>query len=296
MEFGVPDDASNPIIMRMKLSVDSGKSRSEFINTAADILAPHMSPAATARWKSNGLDQIPMVTVTRLDKKVACLIYPGRQSYVERDLSEAESAAMSSGDKTETTELGQETVEGHPCVRNKAIVTDKRGYQHELIVWKAADLNNFPVKIETYIPAGDWIFKQKDNAEAVVTDQEGDQHGFCMSVAELDRAPRGTVAHLMILRGQFGDAKRFYKIKPGNKQLPLEDILENIPHRVETNKVETDERGCTWTSVYVLRKNEAITYKDVKLAKPDPSLFDPPSGYTRYESRQEMMMDSLKRK
>ena len=51
--------------------------------------------------------------------------------------------------KVETTELGKETVDGHPCVKNKVVVTDKESKQHESTVWNATDLKNFPVKIET---------------------------------------------------------------------------------------------------------------------------------------------------
>ena len=49
----------------------------------------------------------------------------------------------------ETTELGKDTVDGHPCVKNKVIVTDNEGSKHESTVWNATDLKNFPVKIET---------------------------------------------------------------------------------------------------------------------------------------------------
>ena len=48
----------------------------------------------------------------------------------------------------DVTELGKETVDGHPCVKNKTVVTDKEGNQHESLVWNATDLKKFPVKIE----------------------------------------------------------------------------------------------------------------------------------------------------
>ena len=47
----------------------------------------------------------------------------------------------------ELTELGKETVAGHPCVENKVIVTDAKGGTNEFTVWNATDLKNFPVKI-----------------------------------------------------------------------------------------------------------------------------------------------------
>ena len=51
--------------------------------------------------------------------------------------------------KVETTELGKDTVDGHPCVKTKFIVTDDQGNKHESVVWNATDLKKFPVKIET---------------------------------------------------------------------------------------------------------------------------------------------------
>ena len=36
--------------------------------------------------------------------------------------------------KLEATELGKETVAGHPCVKNKVIVTDDKGDKHESTV------------------------------------------------------------------------------------------------------------------------------------------------------------------
>jgi hypothetical protein len=45
--------------------------------------------------------------------------------------------------------LGREGVDGHLCVKNKVVVTDDKGVQHESTVWNATDLNNFPVKIES---------------------------------------------------------------------------------------------------------------------------------------------------
>jgi hypothetical protein len=51
--------------------------------------------------------------------------------------------------KIEITELGKETLEGHPCVKHKVVVTDTNGKQHESTVWNATDLKKFPVRIET---------------------------------------------------------------------------------------------------------------------------------------------------
>jgi hypothetical protein len=103
-------------------------------------------PETAARMKQMGMDK--MVTISRPDKKITYLIYPGMQSYVENPMTDSQAAPDSSDYKVETTELGKDTVDGHPCVKNKVVVTDKDGNKHESTVWNATDLKNFPVKIE----------------------------------------------------------------------------------------------------------------------------------------------------
>jgi len=93
-----------------------------------------------------GLDR--MVSISLSDKKIVYLIYPNVQSYAEMTPSDPAAAATNTDAKVETTELAKETVDGHPCVKNKAVVTDKQGTKHEFTLWNASDLKNFPIKIE----------------------------------------------------------------------------------------------------------------------------------------------------
>jgi len=145
LEVQTTDGSGNRITMPGRINFDTGKSRFEL--NMADVQTKQMSPASAAQMKSMGLDQ--MVMVSRPDKKMAYVIYPGLQSYVETGLTEADSAATNNDYKVETTELGKETVDGHPCVKNKVTVTDKNNNKHESTVWNATDLKNFPVKIQT---------------------------------------------------------------------------------------------------------------------------------------------------
>jgi hypothetical protein len=90
-----------------------------------------------------------MVMISRPDKKISYMIYPGMQAYAENPLQDRETTASAADFKVETTELGKDTVDGHPCVKTKFIVTDDQGAKHESVVWNATDLKKFPVKIET---------------------------------------------------------------------------------------------------------------------------------------------------
>ena len=151
MEMGVTDKSGQPMTMPGKISFDAGKSRFEINMT--DMKGGQMPPNAAEQMKSMGMDQV--VTISRPDKKAAYLVYPGLQSYAEIQPSKADSAPPNSDYKVEITEIGKEPVDGHPCVKNKYVVTDKEGTKHESTVWNATDLKKFPVKIQTTENGGD---------------------------------------------------------------------------------------------------------------------------------------------
>jgi len=145
LELQVADNSGKPITMPGKISFDTGKSRFEI--NMADMKGGNMPPNAAAQMKSMGMDQAE--TIARPDQKVAYLIYPGLKSYAEIQLSNADSAPTNSDYKVEITEIGKETVDGNPCVKNKYVVTDNEGVKHESTVWNATGLKKFPVKIQT---------------------------------------------------------------------------------------------------------------------------------------------------
>jgi len=145
LEVQTSDPSSGKsIAMSGKFSFDAGKSRFE-MNTA-DIKGGAIPPAAAAQMKAMGMDII--VTISRPEKKITYMIYPGMQSYVENQAAKGEDASPDDF-KIETTEIGKETVDGHDCAKNKVVVTGKDGTKHESTVWNATDLKKFPAKIES---------------------------------------------------------------------------------------------------------------------------------------------------
>lgn len=139
-----PEGASDTMTIPGKIFFDQGKSRFEM--DMSQMKGGQIPPQAVAQMKSIGMDK--MVMIARPDKKVGYQVYPGMQAYLETPLPPQESAAAPSDFTLEETELGKENVDGHPCIRNKAVVTDKEGAKHESTVWKATDLKKFPIKIE----------------------------------------------------------------------------------------------------------------------------------------------------
>jgi hypothetical protein len=145
MEMQTKDpNTGETLTMPGQISFAEGKSRFEMDMTK--MKGGKLPPDAGAQMKAMGMAE--SVMISRPDKKVAYMVYPGLQAYLENPLPEADAPAPATDYKVETTELGKETVDGHPCVKNKVVVTDSKGEKHESTVWNAADLKSFPIKIE----------------------------------------------------------------------------------------------------------------------------------------------------
>ncbi len=145
MELHATGQSGSEVIMPGKISFMDGKSR--FDMDMADMKGGKMPPQAAARMKQMGMGR--MSTLTLGDKKVSYIIYPDMKAYVENPTQTATSSAAPADYKTEVTKLGDETIDGHSCVKNKVVVTGPDGTPHESTVWNASDLNQFPVKIQT---------------------------------------------------------------------------------------------------------------------------------------------------
>jgi hypothetical protein len=133
-----------PVTVPGKVYYLEGKARFEM--DLAETKSPALPPGAAAQMKSMGMDK--MIVISHPEKQISYMIYPGLQAYVEMPLKDADADKPDSDFKIETTELAKEKLDGHDCVKNKAVVTDKEGNKHESTVWNATDLNKFPVKIE----------------------------------------------------------------------------------------------------------------------------------------------------
>jgi hypothetical protein len=134
---------ANPIIFSGNLAVSGVQSRFEIDMTKT--AAAQANPQHAATLVKMGLGKI--IVIARPDRKISDIIYPGFNAYAEMPSSQTAGAPADSF-KTDITKLGEETVDGHACVKNKVTVTDDKGNSHSYIVWNAADLKNFPVKIE----------------------------------------------------------------------------------------------------------------------------------------------------
>lgn len=122
-----------------------GKMRAEVDMT--QMKSTNMPPGAGAMMKETGMDRV--VSIMRSDKKSQIIIYPNAKSFVNMPLPQAAMDMLEKDPKIETTSIGKEVIDGHPCVKNKVVVTDSKGKSTECIVWNAGDLKDFPVQIQT---------------------------------------------------------------------------------------------------------------------------------------------------
>jgi hypothetical protein len=143
LEMQTKDSSGDAIALPGKVTFDSNKSRFEVDMT--QFQSAQMPPESAEQMRY--MDMKHIVIIRRPDQNATYMIYPGMQTYLENALQNPETAAAADDFKVETTELGKETVDGHPCVKSKVVVTGKDGTKHEFTIWNAVDLKNFPVKI-----------------------------------------------------------------------------------------------------------------------------------------------------
>lgn len=141
--------------MTLGMACLDGKLRSDM--DMAQMKNGMISPEMIQQMKQMGADH--MINIIRPDKKVSYTIYPGLKAYLEQPLSDGPSAKEP---KITTSALGKETVDGHPCNKNKMVITDENGKSEEATVWNATDLKNFPVQMQMQEQGSTVVMKFKD--------------------------------------------------------------------------------------------------------------------------------------
>lgn len=105
-------------------------------------------PAGTAATlKRIGMSQV--ISIIRPDKKLVYVIYPDQQVLLSMPLPKEDYEGSDQAPKIAKTPLGKETIDGHPCVKNRVIISGANGQSAEAITWDATDLKDLPIQIET---------------------------------------------------------------------------------------------------------------------------------------------------
>jgi hypothetical protein len=138
-------DASQAERLRTPMTFSTLDSRLRIEIDMSQIHGKDLPPAAVAGLKQLGMDRV--ISLLRTDKKVMHIIYPNAQSYVTRPLTKEETAVANL--KVEKTALGNETVDGHPCVKNQVVVKSGTNVVLAATTWNASDQKDFPIQIVT---------------------------------------------------------------------------------------------------------------------------------------------------
>ncbi len=126
-----------------KIYFANGDSRTEMDMTKIGGTA--IPPDAIAQMKAMGMDQ--MVSISQMTKKTVYMIYPGLAAYAKFQLASGKPDDTNDA-KVVTTELGKETLDGHPCVKKEyTIPNTKSGQPLTMTTWNATDLKDTPIKI-----------------------------------------------------------------------------------------------------------------------------------------------------
>jgi hypothetical protein len=129
----------------MRFSFLEGKMRGEL--DVAKLKSQDLPPLTATAASTVGLDHV--VTLVRPDKQETYLLYPSAQACVVTPIDAADVAALKQPAKLTRTPLGRETVDGHPCIKSRVVITEGSGRKYEATVWGATDLKDFPVKVQT---------------------------------------------------------------------------------------------------------------------------------------------------
>jgi hypothetical protein len=124
------------------------------------IMSKQLAEEDVAGMKQMGLAQI--ISIIRPDKKATYVIYPSQKSFLRMPMSKEESDVLEANPKIEKSPLGKETIDGHPCTKNKVVVTSSQSKTLEATTWNASDLKDFPLQIETTDKETTSIIRFKD--------------------------------------------------------------------------------------------------------------------------------------
>lgn len=132
------------VSLPMEFALLDGKIRVDLDLT--QLKGQGIQPEQAAMMKQMGMDKI--ISIVRPDKKMTAAIFPGMQACLNMPMPKEEAELAEATAKVEKSALGKETVDGHPCEKNKITITGSNGKTTEALVWNASDLKDFPLQVQ----------------------------------------------------------------------------------------------------------------------------------------------------
>jgi hypothetical protein len=167
VEFRVLDKARKQTdSVPMGYTFLDGKTRMEI--DMNQVKSVNMPPAFIPTLRQFGMDQA--VIISRPDRKVVLSVYPRVKSYAEIAMTKDEAAAADKSYTVAKTVMGQETIDGHHCEKNKVTLTGDKGEKVEALVWNAPDLKDFPLQIQVAADADSTVVMKFKEVKLVKPD------------------------------------------------------------------------------------------------------------------------------
>jgi Domain of unknown function (DUF4412) len=159
METTMQDPAqSEPITTEVKMAMLDGKIWVE--TDVTKVKGAGIPQERIAQMKQIGMEI--RVNIIRPDQKITYNVFPHVQAYIGTAMTDKQVADAMDKSKLEKTSLGKETIDGHPCEKNKVVIKGDKGEEHELLIWNATDLKNFPIQIAMEEQGNKIVLKYKD--------------------------------------------------------------------------------------------------------------------------------------
>jgi hypothetical protein len=123
------------------------------------------SPAEAEAWKHyvgnmKKAGSAESVSIFNPSRKSLFIVLPRLNAYLQKPIEEKQLDELKKRPKYEKTELGKETIDGHPCVKykvsfNKDVMDVWRTWESSAaILWCASDLKGCPIRIEVFDSTG----------------------------------------------------------------------------------------------------------------------------------------------
>jgi hypothetical protein len=141
------NNGQSQFTLPMDLSVSAGSLRWEIDTTKIQPLPQEIRTAAKM------LHTDTVAFLIKSGQKKVYMIYPGIQAYVALPIPDSAFAEFNSQSdliKLEKTELGTESVLGHPCVKTKVVLLEPNHPAQNGLLWCATDLQGFAVQMELH--------------------------------------------------------------------------------------------------------------------------------------------------
>ena len=117
-----------------------------------DINSAQLSESARALLKRANGENLMLLTRPRLAANQ--LVLSGARAYVEEALPKVKLAVSRA--------VSNESIDGHPCVRERVTVLEEDGRTLEVMLWKATDLKRLPIQLR-FTDAGEVIQVRLNN-------------------------------------------------------------------------------------------------------------------------------------